>query len=61
MARPFEALVLVAAFVGVGLADYALTVSGYGDVGIVVWVVGYGGLVVVGWYRWLRPLDITGQ
>ncbi|MDG5778975.1 hypothetical protein VB773_01700 [Haloarculaceae archaeon H-GB2-1] len=61
MARPFEALLLVAGFVAVGLIDYWVAVSGYADLSIVVWIVGYGGLVLIGWYRWLRPLDITGQ
>lgn len=26
----------------------------------VVWVVGYGGIVLVAWFLWIRPLDLSG-
>jgi hypothetical protein len=53
-------LVLSGGVVLPGLADYALTQAGYGTVGMVVWVVGYIGAMVFIWYRWLRPLELTG-
>ncbi|MFB6189911.1 MAG: hypothetical protein ABEI57_08505 [Halapricum sp.] len=52
---------LVAAIVLLpGMAKYVLTQQGYGTVGSMVWVGGYGLGVVLLWELWLRPLDITG-
>ena len=50
-------------FVGVavpGLARRALGQAGYSNLGRVVFVLGYGLMVVVIWYVWIRPLDLTG-
>lgn len=54
------ALLVTAGIVGPGLADYALTRAGYGALGTAVWVTGYLGMVLLVWYWWLRPLDLTG-
>jgi hypothetical protein len=59
-----ETLLLVALlFVGVagpGLARHALGTAGYDLLGTIVFVLGYAGMVVVVWYGWIRPLDISG-
>lgn len=54
------ALVLVGGVVGPGLANYFLATGGYGTLGTAVWVVGYATMVLVIWYVWLRPLDLSG-
>lgn len=43
-----------------GVIDYMLTASGYVGLARVVWTVGFGTTVVVVWYLWLRPMDLTG-
>ncbi|POG55740.1 hypothetical protein C5B90_11095 [Haloferax sp. Atlit-12N] len=43
-----------------GVARRLLGEAGYNDLGMVVFVVGYAGMVLVVWYGWIRPLDITG-
>lgn len=54
------ALVLTAGILVSGVADWALTQAGYEVAGIAVWILGYLGTMLVVWYLWLRPLDITG-
>ncbi|WP_136717179.1 hypothetical protein [Halorientalis salina] len=54
------ALVLSAGIVLPGLADYALAQAGYDLLGSFVWATGYFGTMILIWYVWLRPLDITG-
>lgn len=53
-------LLLVVGIGGSGLARGLLAEQGYGVLGSVVFVVGYGTMVVLLWYGWIRPLDITG-
>lgn len=53
-------LVLTAGVVIPGFLVYAFAALGYDTVGTVVWVVGYLTMVLVVWYRWVRPLDLTG-
>jgi hypothetical protein len=43
-----------------GLADFALARAGYTDIGAVVWAVGYLTTMLLIWYIWVRPLDLTG-
>ncbi|WP_435333685.1 hypothetical protein [Haloarchaeobius sp. TZWWS8] len=43
-----------------GIAKYALTQAGYSTLGTVVWVMGFGGVALAFWFRWIRPLDLTG-
>jgi hypothetical protein len=52
--------VLAVGVVGSGLARYTLGTLGYEALGSAVYVVGYATMVVVVWYGWIRPLDITG-
>ncbi|SEN11484.1 hypothetical protein SAMN05216388_1001400 [Halorientalis persicus] len=54
------ALVLSAGVVLPGLANYALGAAGYDTLGSLVWVLGYVGAVLILWYVWVRPLDLTG-
>lgn len=51
------AFVLATGVVLSGLADFALTEAGYPSLATLVWVAGYGGVVVVVWAVWLRELD----
>lgn len=53
-------LVLVVGIVVPGFADYVLSTAGYPSVGMVVWAFGYLTMALVVWYRWLRPLDLSG-
>lgn len=43
-----------------GVARRLLGEAGYNDLGMVVFTLGYAGMVVIVWYGWIRPLDITG-
>ena len=54
------AMVLAGGIILPGLADYALAQAGYEALGIIVWVSGYLGAMLLIWYVWLRPLDMTG-
>lgn len=52
--------VVVTGVVLPGLARRFLGEAGYDDVGTVVFVLGYAGMVFLVWYGWIRPLDLTG-
>jgi len=54
------ALILFVGIAGSGVARWGLGQLGYSDLGRLVFVMGYGGMVFVIWYGWIRPLDITG-
>lgn len=54
------AVVLAGGVVVPGVAQYWLKSAGYALAGDAVWVLGYAAAVLVVWYGWLRPLDITG-
>ena len=54
------AALLLVGVAGSGLARRLLGELGYNDLGILVYIVGYGGVVVGIWYGWIRPMDITG-
>ena len=54
------ALVLVVGIAGSGVIRRQLGLLGYDQLGRIVFVLGYGGMVFVIWYGWVRPLDITG-
>lgn len=54
------ALVLFAGVAVPGLARRALGQAGYSDLGRVVFVLGYGLMVLAIWYVWIRPLDLSG-
>jgi len=52
------ALALSAGLLLVVFVENALKSLGVGPVATVVYPVGYGALVLVGWHVWIRPLDI---
>lgn len=54
------ATVLASGVIIPGLAKYFLSVAGYPTLGSIVWMIGFGTMVLVVWYVWFRPLDITG-
>ena len=58
--RTVSAFVLVGAIVIPGVINYFLAQSGFGTLGTIVWALGYGAGVLVLWYVWLRPLDLSG-
>lgn len=58
--RQLFVLVVVVGVVGSGVLNYWLTEAGFDTLGSIIWVAGYGGMVGFIWYRWLRPLDLTG-
>lgn len=52
--------ILVLGIAGSGIARRLLGELGYNEVGRVVFILGYGGMILALWYGWVRPLDITG-
>ncbi|RCU47766.1 hypothetical protein DU504_10920 [Haloplanus salinus] len=53
-------LLLVLGIGGSGLARGFLAEQGYNVLGSAVFVTGYGSMVFLLWWGWIRPLDITG-
>jgi hypothetical protein len=54
------AALLLVGVAGSGIARRLLGELGYNDLGALVYILGYGGMVVAIWYGWIRPMDITG-
>lgn len=54
------ALVLFVGIAGSGVARWGFGQIGLATIGDIVYVMGYGGMVFVLWYGWIRPLDIRG-
>jgi hypothetical protein len=54
------ALVFVVGIAGSGIARRFLGEAGYDVLGTAVFVLGYAGMVLIVWFGWIRPLDITG-
>lgn len=54
------AALLLVGVAGSGIARRTLAELGYTDLGVLVYIFGYGGMVVAIWYGWIRPMDITG-
>jgi hypothetical protein len=54
------AALLLVGIAGSGLARRGLGELGYNDLGALVYILGYGGMVVAIWYGWIRPMDLTG-
>ncbi|XVH32277.1 hypothetical protein ACNS7O_03585 [Haloferacaceae archaeon DSL9] len=52
--------IILVGIIGSGVAAWAFGRAGYSDIGQVVFVIGYGGMVFAIWYGWIRPLDIRG-
>jgi len=54
------ATILFVGIAGSGVARWGLGQLGLTRLGELVFIMGYGGMVFVLWYGWIRPLDITG-
>jgi hypothetical protein len=54
------AVILLVGVAGSGIARRTLGELGYDTLGTVIYVLGYGGMVFIVWWGWIRPLDITG-
>lgn len=54
------AMILFVGIIGTGVIRRLLGMAGYNTLGRLVFLLGYAGMVVVIWYGWIRPLDITG-
>jgi hypothetical protein len=58
--RVLLGLVIAAGVIIPGVLNYFLEQAGASTLGAVVWTVGYATMVVVVWYGWIRPLDLSG-
>lgn len=58
--RVLFGLVLAAGVIIPGFVVWGLSAVGYDTIGTLVWIVGYLSMTLVVWYRWIRPLDLTG-
>lgn len=58
--RLLLAVVVAVGVVVPGVARRFLGQAGYETLGAAVFVLGYGAMVLFVWYRWIRPLDLTG-
>jgi len=54
------AALLFVGIAGSGIARRLLGELGYNDLGAIVFVLGYGGMILTLWYVWIRPMDISG-
>lgn len=54
------AFLLFVGIIGIGVIRRLLGIAGYNALGRLVFLFGYAGMVVIIWYGWIRPLDITG-
>lgn len=48
--------VIAAGIIVPGVANYYLSAAGYHTLGSVVWVTGYGAMVLAVWVGWIRPI-----
>ena len=53
-------LVLLVGITGPGFLDYLLSTAGSPQLGGAAWALGYGTMIIVVWYGWIRPLNLTG-
>ncbi|WP_144904068.1 hypothetical protein [Halobellus captivus] len=54
------AALLFVGIAGSGVARRLLGELGYDGLGAIVFILGYGGMILTIWYAWIRPMDITG-
>jgi hypothetical protein len=54
------AAVLLVGVAGTGIVRRQLGLLGFNNLGRLVFILGYGGTIVLVWFVWIRPLDITG-
>lgn len=58
--RVLLGLIIAGGVVIPGVLNYVLEQAGASTLGAVVWALGYATMVVVVWYGWIRPLDLSG-
>lgn len=56
--RQAFALVLAVGVAGTGIVVALFSAAGYRTLGTMVWILGYGSMVLVLWWGWLRPMDL---
>lgn len=49
--------VIAAGIIVPGAANYYLATTGHETLGQIAWIGGYGLMVLIVWYGWIRPLD----
>ena len=54
------AVVMFLGVAGSGVAAWGFRQLGLPRLGDLLYIAGYGGMVFVVWYGWIRPLDLTG-
>ena len=50
-------ITLVTGIIVPGVLDYLFSTAGLPQIGAVVWTVGYGIMIFILWYGWVRPID----
>lgn len=58
--RQLFGVVLVSGILIPGLIKYTLAEQGADLLGSILWVIGFGTMIFLLWFGWLRPLNITG-
>lgn len=58
--RPLAVVILLSGIVLPGLLRYWLGQNGFDTLGTAVFVVGYGTMILLVWWVWIRPLDLVG-
>jgi hypothetical protein len=58
--RVFIVLVIASGLIVPGFLVYLLDSVGLRILSDIVWIVGYGSMVILVWYIWIRPLDLSG-
>jgi hypothetical protein len=54
------AVLLVVVFALTGIVENYLVSIGYETLATIVFIIGYGHVVIGAWYVWLRPVKFTG-
>jgi hypothetical protein len=54
------AMILFFGIIATGVIRRFLGLAGYNNLGRLVFLMGYAGMVLVVWYGWIRPLEIVG-
>lgn len=53
------ALILLVGIAGTGITVRLVKAAGFETFGTLLWILGYGGMVFILWYGWLRPIDFS--
>lgn len=52
-------IVFVGSLIAIGIINSLVSRAGYETVGTVIWVIGYGTIIIGAWAVWLRPIDFA--